>query len=73
MTEDEAIETYSFVHLPTDFFQSTLDTLYDLCYRRGILSSMFTFEHYARVSDYADWLTPRKEEITEHRSMGGEE
>ncbi len=34
---------------------------------------MFTLEYYARVSDYADGLAPRKEEITENRSVRGEE
>ena len=34
---------------------------------------MFTLEYYPRVSDYADGLAPRKEEISENRSVGGEE
>jgi hypothetical protein len=34
---------------------------------------MFALEYDARMSDYADGLASRKEEITEYRSVRGEE
>ena len=64
--------TYTLIHLSTDFLQRTLDTLDHLPYRGSVLPSMFTLEYDTRVSDYADGLAPRKEEIAEYRSVRGE-
>jgi hypothetical protein len=65
--------TYTLVHLSTDLLQRTLNTLDYLSYRGSVLPSMFTLEYDARMSDYADGLASRKEEITEHGSVRGEE
>jgi hypothetical protein len=71
--EQRGENTYTLVHLSTDLLQRTLNTLDYLPYRGSVLLSMFALEYYARMSDYADRLAPRKEEITEHRSVRGEE
>jgi hypothetical protein len=65
--------TYSFVHLTADFFQRTLNTFDDLPDGGGIFLSMVALEYYARVSDYADWLTARKYEVSKNGSVRGEE
>lgn len=71
--ERQGKNTHTLVHLPADLLQRTLNAVNYLPNRRRVLPSMFTLEYYARVSDYADGLTPRKEEITENRSVRGEE
>lgn len=65
--------THTLVHLPANLLQRTLNAVDYLPYRERVLPSMFTLEYYARVSDYADGLAPRKEEIAENRSVRGEE
>jgi hypothetical protein len=62
--EQRGQNTHTLVHLPTDLLQRTLNAVDYLPYRGCVLPSMFTLEYYARVSDYADGLAPRQEEIT---------
>ena len=50
--------TYTLVYFSTDLLQRTLNTLDYLPYRGSVLPSMFALEYDARVSDYADGLTP---------------
>ena len=71
--EQRGQNTHTLVYLPADLLQRTLNAVNYLPYRRRVLPSMFTLEYYARVSDYADGLAPRKEEITENRSVRREE
>jgi len=71
--EQRGQNTHTLVHLPADLLQRTLNAFDYLPYCGRVLPSMFTLEYYARVSDYADGLAPRKEEITENRSVRGEE
>src|SRR5258708_17844363 len=71
--EQRGKNTHTFVRFTAELFQRTLNTLDYLSYRGCVFPSMFTLEYYARVSDYADGLAPRKEEITENRSVRGEE
>lgn len=71
--EQPGQNTHTLVHLPADLLQRTLNTVDYLPYRKRVLPSVFTLEYYARMSDYADGLAPRKEEITEDRSVRGEE
>jgi hypothetical protein len=71
--EQRGQNTHTFVHLSADLLQRTLNAVNYLPYRGRVLPSMFTLEYYARVSDYADGLAPRKQEITENRSVRGEE
>ena len=61
--------THTLVHLSADLLQRTLNALDYLPYRGRVLPSMFTLENHARMSDYADGLAPRKEEVTENRSV----
>jgi hypothetical protein len=69
----DKIDTHSLVHLPAHLLQRALNAVDYLPYRKRVLPPMFTLEYYARVSDYADGLAPRKEHITENRSVRGEE
>jgi hypothetical protein len=71
--EQRGQNTHTLVHLPADILQRTLNAVDYLPYRGCVLPSMVALEYYARVSDYANGLTPRKEEITENRSVRREE
>jgi hypothetical protein len=71
--EQRGQNTHTLVHFPANLLQRTLNAVDYLPYCERVLPSMFTLEYYARVSDYADGLAPRKEEITENRSVRREE